>query len=135
MRRLGLEMILLKAGTESEIESVVVAAVQQQAKALTVAADAYLSSRSRQIAFFALRHALATMSDARENAAAGLLMSYGPNQADSFRQIGLYISRILKGEKPADLPVLHDQVRAGHQSHDRQGNRAENPGILPPARQ
>ena len=106
MRRLGLEMIVLKAGTESEIESAVVAAVQQQAKALTMAADAYLSSRSRQIAFFALRHALATMSDARENAAAGLLMSYGPNQADSFRQIGLYVSRILKGEKPADLPVL-----------------------------
>ena len=45
------------------------------------------------------------MSDARENTAAGLLMSYGP-QADSFRQIGLYVSRILKGEKPADLPVL-----------------------------
>jgi putative tryptophan/tyrosine transport system substrate-binding protein len=106
IRRLGLEMIVLKAGTESEIESAVVAAVQQQAKALTMAADAYLSSRSRQIAFFALRHALATMSDARENTAAGLLMSYGPNQADSFRQIGLYVSRILKGEKPADLPVL-----------------------------
>jgi putative ABC transport system substrate-binding protein len=106
MRRLGLEMIVLKAGTESEIESAVVAAVHQQAKALTMAADAYLSSRSRQIAFFALRHALVTMSDARENAAAGLLMSYGPNQADSFRQIGLYVSRILKGEKPAELPVL-----------------------------
>src|SRR5262249_14702185 len=55
MRRLGLEMIVLKAGTESEIESAFVAAVQQQAKALTIAADAYLSSRSRQIAFFALR--------------------------------------------------------------------------------
>jgi putative tryptophan/tyrosine transport system substrate-binding protein len=59
-----------------------------------------------QIAFFALRHALATMSDARETVAAGLLMSYGPNQADSFRQAGLYVGRILKGEKPADLPVL-----------------------------
>jgi putative ABC transport system substrate-binding protein len=106
IRRLGMEMIVLKAGTESEIESAVVAAVQQQAKALTIAADAYLSSRSRQIAFFALRHALATMSDARENTAAGLLMSYGPNQADSFRQIALYVSRILKGEKPTDLPVL-----------------------------
>jgi putative ABC transport system substrate-binding protein len=59
VRRLGLEMIVLKAGTESEIESAVVAAVQQQANALSIAADAYLNSRSRQIASFALRHALA----------------------------------------------------------------------------
>jgi putative tryptophan/tyrosine transport system substrate-binding protein len=106
VRRLGLQMIVLKAGTESEIESAVVAAVQQQANALSIAADAYLNSRSRQIASFALRHALATMSDSRETVASGLLMSYGPNQSDSFRQIGLYVSRILKGEKPADLPVL-----------------------------
>jgi len=80
--------------------------VQQHANALSMGNDAYLSSRSRQIAFFALRHGLATMSDTRETVTAGLLMSYGPNQADSFRQIGLYVSRILKGEKPADLPVL-----------------------------
>ena len=59
VRRLGLEMIVLKAGTESEIESAVVAAVQQQANALSIATDAYLNSRSRQIASFALRHALA----------------------------------------------------------------------------
>jgi putative tryptophan/tyrosine transport system substrate-binding protein len=106
VRRLGLEMVVIKAGTESEIESAVVAAVQQQANALIMANDAYLSSRSRQIVFFALRHALATMSDARETVAAGLLMSYGPNQTDSFRQAGLYVGRILKGEKSADLPVL-----------------------------
>jgi putative ABC transport system substrate-binding protein len=99
-------MVAIKAGTDSEIEYAVVAAVQQQANALSIANDAYLSSRSRQIAFFALRHALATMSDSRETVAAGLLMSYGPNQADSFRQAGLYVGRILRGEKPADLPVL-----------------------------
>jgi putative ABC transport system substrate-binding protein len=106
VRRLGLEMVVIKAGTESEIESAVVAAVQQQANALIMGNDAYLSSRSRQIAFFALRHALATMSDSRETVAAGLLMSYGPNQTDSFRQAGLYVGRIIKGEKSADLPVL-----------------------------
>jgi len=106
VRRLGLEMIVLKAGTESEIESAVVAAVQQQANALSIATDAYLNSRSRQIASFALRHALPTTGESRETVAAGLLMSYGPSQADSFRQAGIYVGRILKGEKPADLPVL-----------------------------
>jgi putative ABC transport system substrate-binding protein len=106
MRRLGLEMVVIKAGTESEIESAVAAAVQQHANALSMGNDAYLSSRSRQIAFFALRHGLATMSDARETVAAGLLMSYGPNQVDGFRQAGLYVGRIIKGEKSADLPVL-----------------------------
>jgi len=80
--------------------------VQQQANALSIGNDAYLSSRSRQIAFFALRHALPTMSESREGVAAGLLMSYGPNQADSFRQAGLYVGRIVKGAKPADLPVM-----------------------------
>jgi ABC-type uncharacterized transport system substrate-binding protein len=106
VRRLGLEMVVVKAGSESEIESAVVAAVQQQANALSIGNDAYLGSRSRQIAFFALRHALPTMSDYRETVAAGLLMSYGPNQADSFRQAGLYVGRILKGQKPADLPIM-----------------------------
>jgi putative tryptophan/tyrosine transport system substrate-binding protein len=106
VRRLGLEMVVVKAANESEIESAVVGVVQQQANALSIGNDAYLSSRSRQIAFFALRHALPTMSESREGVAAGLLMSYGPNQADSFRQAGLYVGRIVKGAKPADLPVM-----------------------------
>jgi putative tryptophan/tyrosine transport system substrate-binding protein len=106
VKRLGLEMVVVKAGNESEIESAIVTAVQQQANALSIGNDAYLSSRSRQIAFFALRYALPTMSESREGVAAGLLMSYGPNQAESFRQAGLYVGRILKGEKAADLPVM-----------------------------
>ena len=106
VRRLGLEMVVVKAGSESEIESAVVAAAQQQASILSIGNDAYLSTRSRQIASFALRHALPTMTESREGVAAGLLMSYGPNQAESFRQAGLYVGRILKGEKPADLPVM-----------------------------
>ena len=105
-RRLGLQIVVLKAGTESEIESAIATAVQQQADALSIAPDGFLSSRNRQIAFFALRHALPTMSTTRENVTAGLLMSYGPNQTDSYRQAGLYVGRILKSEKPANLPVL-----------------------------
>jgi ABC-type uncharacterized transport system substrate-binding protein len=106
LRRLGLEIVVIKAGSEGEIESAVLSAVQQQAGALNIGNDAYLSSRSRQIAAFALRHALPTMSESRDGVVAGLLMSYGPNQADTFRQAGTYVGRILKGEKVGDLPVM-----------------------------
>jgi len=106
VQRLGLEMVVVQAGSESEIESAVAAAVQQQANALSIGNDAYLSSRSRQVALLALRHALPTMSESRDGVAAGLLMSYGPNQAETFRQAGHHVGRILKGEKPADLPVI-----------------------------
>jgi len=105
-RRVGLEIVILEAGTESEIESSIATAMQQQAVALSITNDAYLGSRSRQIAFFALRHALPTMSSSHEGVAAGLLMSYGTNQTDSFRQAGLYVGRILKGDNPANLPVV-----------------------------
>ena len=105
-QRLGLEMVVVKAGSENEIESAVVAAVQQQANALSIGNDAYLSSRSRQVALSALRNALPTMSESRDGVAAGLFMSYGPNQAETYRQAGLHVGRILKGEKAADLPVI-----------------------------
>jgi putative tryptophan/tyrosine transport system substrate-binding protein len=106
MRRLGLEMVVYKAGSESAIESALAVAVEQHIDALSVGSDAYLTTRSRQIAAFALRHALPTVCDAREAVAAGLLMSYGSNQPDSYRQAGFYVGRVLKGEKPADLPVV-----------------------------
>ena len=102
---LGLEMVVVSAGSESEIESGVIAAAQQHANALLIGNDAYLHSHSRQIAFLALRQRLPTMSESGEGVAAGLLMSYGPNQAETFRQAGLYVGRILKGKKPAELPV------------------------------
>jgi len=106
VQRTGLEMVIVEAGNESEIERAVASAAQQQVQAISIGNDAYLSSRSRQIATFALGHALPTMSESRDGVAAGLLMSYGPNQAETFRQAGLYIGRILNGESPADLPVI-----------------------------
>ena len=105
-QRLGLEMVVVKAGSEGDIESAVVSAAQQQARALNIGNDAYLTSRSEQIAGLALRYALPTMSESRNGVASGLLMSYGPNQAETFRQAALYVGRILKGEKPAELPVI-----------------------------
>jgi putative ABC transport system substrate-binding protein len=106
LRRLGLEMLVVKAGSESGIESAFAAAVQWQANAMHIGADAYLSSQSSKVSSLALRHALPTSSESREGVAAGLLMSYGQSHADVFRQLGLYVGRILNGAKPADLPVL-----------------------------
>src|SRR5262249_61133537 len=77
MQRLGLELIVVKAGSENEIESSVGEAVGQLAKALSIGNDAYLRSRSRQIAFVSLRHGLTTMSQSLGGVAAGVLTSYG----------------------------------------------------------
>ena len=106
VRHLGLEMVVVKAGSEGDIESAVASASQQHASALNIGNDAFLTSRSEQIAGLALRYALPTMSESRNGVASGLLMSYGPKQAETFRQAALYVGRILKGEKPADLPVI-----------------------------
>ena len=102
-RSLGLEIIVVSAGTENEIERAFATAVQERAAALNVGTDAYLNSRREQIAALALRHALPTIASTR---ASSLLMSYGTNEPDMYRQAGTYVGRILKGEKPGDLPVM-----------------------------
>jgi putative tryptophan/tyrosine transport system substrate-binding protein len=105
-RRLGLEVIVVSAGTESEIESALATAAKQQAAVLLVASDAYLSSRHEYIAVQALRHALPTISNDRIAVFAGQLLSYAPNSDELYRLAGTYVGRILKGEKPANLPVM-----------------------------
>jgi putative ABC transport system substrate-binding protein len=105
-RRLGLEIIVVTAGSEDEIERAFATAAQQRASALQVGDDAFLDSRRAQIAALGLHHALPTIALTRRSVAAGSLMSYGSNQVDVYRQAGVYVGRILKGEKPANLPVL-----------------------------
>jgi putative ABC transport system substrate-binding protein len=105
-RRLGLEIVVVNAGTEHEIETAFATAVQQRVAGLLGTADAYFESRRDQIAALGLRHALPTISSSRASVAAGTLMSYGASNADFYRQAGVYVGRILKGEKPANLPVV-----------------------------
>ena len=102
----GLTVQMLKAGTDREIDAAFVSLVQARTGALLVGNDAFFNSRIEQIVGLAARHAIPTMYSFSEFAAAGGLISYGTSLIDTYRQIGLYTGRILKGEKPADLPVI-----------------------------
>jgi putative ABC transport system substrate-binding protein len=103
---MGRQLIVLNAGTEREIEESFSALVQQRAAALLVTADPFLTRRGEQIAALAARYAIPTVYPWRDAVPAGGLLSYSTSLADAYGQAGLYVVRILKGEKPADLPVL-----------------------------
>jgi putative ABC transport system substrate-binding protein len=102
---LGLEMPVVRVSTERDLDTAFASLVQLRAGALVIGADAFFTSRSGQLAALALRHALPAIYASREFAAAGGLMSYGANNSDAYSLAGNYAGRILKGEKPADLPV------------------------------
>ena len=91
---------------ENEVERALAAVAQQRAAAVLVASDVFLSSRREYIAVLALRHALPTICNDRIAVVAGQLMSYGSNSDEMYQLAGTYVGRILKGEKPADLPVM-----------------------------
>ena len=106
VRTTGLKIQVLKASTSQEIHAAFAAMVRERSEALFLGSDPFFTSRRVQLATLAARHAIPLASQAREIAEAGGLMSYGANIVDGFRQQGVYVGRILKGAKPADLPVM-----------------------------
>jgi putative ABC transport system substrate-binding protein len=102
---LGLQVNILRANTEREITAAFAKIGQLQASGLVIGADPYFNSQDEKLATLALRHAMPTIHSFREFAAGGGLMSYGGSIRDVYRLGGVYTGRILKGEKPADLPV------------------------------
>jgi putative ABC transport system substrate-binding protein len=105
-RALGLQIQVLNASTSREIEAAFAALVRDRADALFVAPDAFFTSRRVQLATLATRHAIPATYGSRESVEVGGLMSYGADILDMYRQAGVYTGHILKGTKPADLPVL-----------------------------
>ena len=105
-RTLGLEIVVQNASSEHDFDAAFAALVQQRAGALVVGSDPLFYTRRQQLAAMATRHALPAIYADREYAEAGGLMSYGTSIAAAFRQAGVYTGRILRGEQPAELPVM-----------------------------
>jgi putative ABC transport system substrate-binding protein len=103
---IGQQLRMFNASTESDIETAFAALLQQRADALLIGNDTFFVSRREQIVALAARHAVPTIYAFRSFAESGGLMSYGTSLVDIYRQVGLYVGRVLKGEKPADLPVV-----------------------------
>jgi putative ABC transport system substrate-binding protein len=103
---MGQQLIILDASSDRDIEAAFTTFVERGAGALLVGAGAFLSSKRELTVALAARYGLPTSYVTREAVVAGGLMSYGPSQADAYRQAGIYAGQILKGKKPADLPVM-----------------------------
>ena len=104
-RTLGLQLHVLHASTERDLDLAFAALIQLRVGGLIVGNDAFFNSRSELLAALSISHAMSTIFQNREFAAAGGLVSYGGSIADTYRVVGVYTGRILTGEKPADLPV------------------------------
>ena len=102
---LGVELHVLNASSESDFEGVFAKLIQLRARGLAIGSDAFFTSRSQQLAALAVRHAVPAVYENREFTAAGGLASYGGAILDAYRLAGVYVARILKGEKPGDMPV------------------------------
>jgi putative ABC transport system substrate-binding protein len=102
---LGLKLQVLHASTEGDFDTVFASLVKLQTGALVIGPDTFFTARSKQLGALSVRHAMPTIFQYREFAAAGGLMSYGGSNAEYYRLIGVYTGKILKGEKPDDLPI------------------------------
>jgi putative tryptophan/tyrosine transport system substrate-binding protein len=105
---IGVKVRTLKAATDREIDVAFVSVAQERTGALLVGNDLFFNSRIEQLVALAARHAIPTMYPVREFVVAGGLISYGGSLTENYRQVGLHTGRILKGEKPADLPVQQE---------------------------
>ena len=105
-RAIGLQIQVLNASTSREIEAAIATLVRDRVDALFVAADGFFTSRGVQFATLATRYGIPAAYSSREVVEVGGLMSYGTDNLDMYRRVGLYTGQILKGAKPADLPVL-----------------------------
>ena len=105
-QKIGRRLVIVTVGSKSELDAAFTALVQQQVSALFVAANVSFIAWRDQIIALAARHMIAASYSGRDFVVLGGLMSYGPNQADAHRQVGVYTGRILKGSNPADMPVM-----------------------------
>src|SRR5215470_1299647 len=105
-RKFGQHLFVANVGSDAELDAALRSLIQEQVGALLVAASAYFDTRRDRIIAFAAKHKLPAIYQFREYAAAGGLISYGPRITDSYHHAGTYVGRILKGAKPADMPVL-----------------------------
>jgi putative tryptophan/tyrosine transport system substrate-binding protein len=104
-RTLGVTLLVLPVSSEHEIDAAFATMIQRRARGIVIGNDALFINRPAEIGALSLRHAMPTIFEFREFAAAGGLMSYGGSRSDPYRLVGIYAGRVLKGEKPADLPV------------------------------
>ena len=105
-RSIGMQTFALRAGNDREVEAAFETAVREGIRVLAVASDPFFNTRSATLVALAARHALPTVYPFREHVAAGGLMSYGVDLSEMYRQVGIYAAQVLKGTKPADLPVM-----------------------------
>jgi putative ABC transport system substrate-binding protein len=105
-RALGLQLHVLNASTDRDLDAAFIAMTQLRAAGLVISPDVFFNTHNEQLAALSLRHAMPAIYQYRPFAAAGGLISYGSDQVEYYRLVGIYAGKILKGEKPADLPVV-----------------------------